>query len=50
MKKKLSISIDEKMIQKIHESLKDTTYRNKSHLVEVALERLFEKRGGKLRR
>jgi len=42
MKKKLSITVDEKVIHKIEESLKDNTFRNKSHLVEVALERLFE--------
>ncbi len=44
MKKKLSISIDEEILQKIEESLKERTFRNKSHLVEIALERLFEEK------
>ena len=44
MKKKLSITIDEEIVLKIEESLKDRTYRKKSHLVEIALEKLFERK------
>lgn len=43
MKKKLSISVDEKIILKVEEALKDSTFRNKSHIVEVALEKLLGK-------
>ena len=42
MKKKISITIDEDMFTKIEESLQGKTYRNKSHVVEVALSKLFE--------
>ena len=44
MKKKLSVSIDKEIVDKIEESLKDRTFRNKSHVVEIALERLFERK------
>ena len=42
MKEKLSVTVDEKIIRKLEESLKDNKYRNKSHLVEVALERFLK--------
>ena len=37
----ISATIDEKLINWINEELKDSTrYRNKSHLIEVALNKL----------
>ena len=39
MKKPISATIDEKLIDWIKKEVKDTKrYRNKSHLIEVALE------------
>ncbi len=41
MKKPISATIDEELINWINVKLKDKTrYRNKSHLIEVALEQL----------
>jgi len=41
MKKPISATIDEELINWINDKLKDKTrYRNKSHLIEVALELL----------
>jgi len=42
MRQKLSITIKEEILQKIDELLKDATYRNKSHIVEIALQRFLE--------
>jgi len=44
MKKPISATIDESLIKWIESELKDTTrYRNKSHLIEIALQKLKEK-------
>lgn len=44
MKKPISATIDENLIKWISSELKDKTrYRNKSHLIEVALEFLRKK-------
>jgi len=41
MKKPISATIEEQLIKWIAEECKDkTTYRNKSHLIEIALEKL----------
>lgn len=41
MKKPISATIDEELIEWIALKLKDKTkYRNKSHLIEIALEKL----------
>lgn len=41
MKKPISATIDEELIEWISSQLKDKTkYRNKSHLIEIALEKL----------
>ena len=41
MKKPISATIEEDLIKWINEKLKDKTrYRNKSHLIEIALEKL----------
>ena len=45
MKKPISATIDEDLIRWIDREVSDTTkYRNKSHLIEIALENL---KGGK---
>jgi Arc/MetJ-type ribon-helix-helix transcriptional regulator len=45
-KKPISATIDKELIDWINEEIKDThKYRNKSHLIEIALEMLKE--GGK---
>ena len=46
MKKPISATIEEELVRWIDEQLKDKTrFRNKSHLIEVALEQM--KKGGK---
>jgi Arc/MetJ-type ribon-helix-helix transcriptional regulator len=42
MKKKLSISIEEKTITKIDDFIEDGAFRNKSHLIEFALNKFLE--------
>lgn len=45
MKKPISATIDEELIAWINSELKDKTrYRNKSHIIEVALETLKKNR------
>ena len=40
-KKPISATIDEELISWINEKIKDkTSFRNKSHLIEIALEKL----------
>lgn len=41
MKKKLSITIEEETIAKLEDFVRDGTFRNKSHLVEFALNKLM---------
>ena len=43
MKKRISATVDEKTIQILESILKDNKYRNKSHVIEVAIE-LLKKR------
>lgn len=48
MKKPISATIEEELIEWINKETEDTTkYRNKSHLIEIALEQLknSKKRG-----
>ena len=43
MKRPISATIDEELIKWISEEIKDKRkYRNKSHLIEIALEKLKE--------
>ncbi|MFC1728563.1 hypothetical protein ACFLZ7_03810 [Nanoarchaeota archaeon] len=42
MKTKLSISLDEETVSKIEEQISKGVFRNKSHAVEFALNRLEE--------
>ena len=42
MKQKLSITIENELIKKLDETLKEGLFRNKSHIVEYALTKLLE--------
>ncbi len=42
MKQKLSISIDGETIEKLKDYVSDGSFRNKSHVVEVALNKFME--------
>ncbi len=44
MKQVFTISIDEQLVQKIREFTRDSSFRNKSHLVEEAIKRFLEGR------
>ncbi|HUS50535.1 MAG TPA: ribbon-helix-helix protein, CopG family [Candidatus Paceibacterota bacterium] len=47
MKKRISATIDEKTLKIIEEFLKDGDYRNKSHVIERAIELLKKIKGKK---
>ena len=42
MKRKLSITMEENVITRIEDSLKTKKFRNKSHLIEYAVDRLLQ--------
>lgn len=42
MKSKLSVTLDEALVQKIAEALSTGRFRNKSHVVEFAVNKLLE--------
>jgi Arc/MetJ-type ribon-helix-helix transcriptional regulator len=42
MKQKISISIGEENLKKVEELLKQSRFRNKSHVLEYALEKMLE--------
>jgi len=42
MKKKLSISIEEGTIIELEEYVNEGTFRNKSHLIELAIDKFLE--------
>ena len=42
MKKKLSISIEEETIIELEEYVSEGTFRNKSHLIELAIDKFLE--------
>ena len=42
MKKKLSISIEEETITELEEHVSEGTFRNKSHLIELAIDKFLE--------
>jgi Arc/MetJ-type ribon-helix-helix transcriptional regulator len=44
MKKKLSISIEEKTIEKLDDFVSNGNFRNKSHFVEVAINELMKEK------
>ena len=43
MKSKLSVTLDEKLVQDLDRILSSGKYRNKSHAVEFAVKKLMEK-------
>lgn len=45
MKLKLSISMDNETVAKIEEAIKDGKFRNKSHIVEYAVNSMLKSRG-----
>ena len=42
MKQKISVTIDEKTIKLIEETVKEGTFRNKSHVVEFSLNKILK--------
>ncbi len=42
MKHKLSVSVDEETVVKIQEKIRQRVFRNKSHAVEYALNKIME--------
>lgn len=46
MKHKLSVTLDEELVQEIVKTLSTGKFRNKSHVVEYALKQLLEERDG----
>ncbi len=46
MKHKLSVSLDEKLLQELDRILSTGKYRNKSHAVEFAVKKLLEEQNG----
>ena len=42
MKLKLSISMDEETVSKLEEAVKDGRFRNKSHIVEYAVNKMLK--------
>lgn len=49
MKKKLSISIEEKTIEKLNDYVSNGDFRNKSHFVEFAVNKFMKERENDLR-
>jgi metal-responsive CopG/Arc/MetJ family transcriptional regulator len=47
MKKKISISIEEEMIERLKEALKNEDFRSRSHIIESVLAKYLEKEGDK---
>ena len=46
MKTKISVSLEDELHEKVKEKLEGSTFRNKSHLIELAIESFLEE-GGK---
>jgi Arc/MetJ-type ribon-helix-helix transcriptional regulator len=44
MKQKLSISIEQDSIRKIEQKVNEGVFRNKSHLIEFAINKFFKER------
>lgn len=45
MKTKISVSLEEELHEKVKEALKGSIFRNKSHLIEHAIESLLREEG-----
>lgn len=46
MKHKLSVTLDENLVQEIMRALSSGRFRNKSHVVEYAVKKLLENQDG----
>jgi len=44
MKQKISITIEEDLLKRLKSELKDGSFRNKSHIVEFALNKFFKEK------
>ncbi len=42
MKVKISVSMDEKTIKKVEEKVEDSAFRNKSHFIELAVQKALQ--------
>lgn len=42
MKQKISITVDNKMLKIIEDMLKDSRFRNRSHIIEYSLKKFLE--------
>ena len=49
MKQKLSITIEEKMVEILEKMVKDGTFRNKSHAIEFSLNKILKNNGGNIK-
>ncbi len=47
MKQKLSISIDEKLIEKLEEIIAEGMFRNKSHIIEYSINKFLGEKNDK---
>lgn len=47
MKHQVSISIEEDLLLRLKEKLRDGTFRNQSHLFELAVRRMLEEKNDK---
>lgn len=43
MKQKLSVTIDEELVERLELKLNNNIFRNRSHLIEVALDEFLRK-------
>ena len=46
MKQKLSVTLDEELVNEIVQTLSTGRFRNKSHIVEYAVKKLLEEQNG----
>jgi len=44
MKQKLCVTVDEKLVKQLEEQLGERVFRNKSHIVELALAKWLEEK------
>lgn len=47
MKQRISVSVDEETVLKIQKKLRQGFFRNKSHVVEYAIQKLEEENAGR---
>ncbi len=45
MKRKISVSIDEESVEKLDEYVQEGSFRNKSHVIEFALNKFMNENG-----